>query len=84
MGELNALTAGARGSIPGRGTKIPQAVQCGRKKIKERKKEMHRRFTIRKVDTYGVDQRPSYRGKNKNCMIISTDTENLLNKNKQS
>ena len=31
---LHALTAEGLGSIPGRGTKIPHAAQCGQKKIK--------------------------------------------------
>ena len=38
---LGAFTAGGMGSIPGRGTKIPQATWRGqKKKKKERKKEM--------------------------------------------
>ena len=36
--RLHASNAGGMGSIPGQGTKIPQAMQCGQK-IKERKKE---------------------------------------------
>ena len=33
---LHALTAYGAGSIPGRGTKIPQALRCGQKKKIER------------------------------------------------
>ena len=39
---------------------------------------------LRKADIYGVDQRPSYRVKDKNCITIWADTEKVLNKNKQS
>ena len=50
----------------------------------KKEKEMHKQVTIRKADIYGVDQGPSYRVKDKNCMIIWADTEKVLNKNKQS
>ena len=33
---LGTFTAVGSGSIPGRGTKIPQAVQCSQKKKKEK------------------------------------------------
>ena len=36
--ELRTLTAKGPGSIPGRGTKIPQAVGCGQKEKKLQKK----------------------------------------------
>ena len=36
--ELSASTAGP-GSIPGQGTKIPQAIQHGKKKKKKKKKK---------------------------------------------
>ena len=32
---LQALTAKDQGSVPGRGTKIPQAAQCGQEQIKQ-------------------------------------------------
>ena len=32
--RLGASTAGGTGSIPGRGTKIPQAARCGQRKKK--------------------------------------------------
>ena len=35
--RLQACTAGGTDSIPGQGTKIPHAAQCGRKKKKEKK-----------------------------------------------
>lgn len=50
----------------------------------KKEKEMHIQVTIRKADIYGVDQRPSYRVKDKNHMIIWADTEKVFNKNKQS
>lgn len=50
----------------------------------KKEEEMHIQVTIGKTDIYGVDQRPSYRVKDKNCMIILADTEKVLNKNKQS
>ena len=34
---LSALTAGGPGSIPGPGTKIPQAMRCGKKKKKKKR-----------------------------------------------
>ena len=37
---LCASIAGGTGSIPGRGTKIPQAVWCGPKQRKEKKREI--------------------------------------------
>ena len=36
--RLRATTAGGKGSIPGQGTKIPHAKQCGQK---EKKKKDH-------------------------------------------
>ena len=46
--RLHASTAGGTGSIPGWGTKIPHAAQCGKreregKKKKERKKKAERK-----------------------------------------
>lgn len=37
-----------------------------------------------KIDIHVVDQRLSYQVMDKNCIIISIDTERTLNKNKQS
>ena len=36
--ELQALTAGDVGSIPGQRTKIPQSEQCGQKKEKQNRR----------------------------------------------
>ena len=36
---LSAFTAEVPGSIPGQGTKIPQAVQCGKNKTKQKQNE---------------------------------------------
>ena len=43
--RLHAYTEGGTDSIPGWGTKIPQAMECGQKK-KERKKERNRFFRV--------------------------------------
>ena len=45
---LGAFTVVGPGSVPGRGTKIPEATQCGQKKKKERKeKKILYKFTVR-------------------------------------
>ena len=50
---LHALTAEGPGSIPGQGTKIPQATGCGEKKkknLKNKQKELARSGSLRFVD----------------------------------
>ena len=42
----SAPDAGGMGSIPGQGTKIPHAMQCGRKEKRKKKKKGERENTI--------------------------------------
>ena len=37
--RLHASNAGGTGSVPGKGTKIPHVVRCGKKKKKNRKEK---------------------------------------------
>ena len=45
---LWALTAGGLGSIPGRGTKIPQAAQCGQKQQQQQQQQKNPKETKNK------------------------------------
>ena len=46
---LHAFTAKGLGSIPGWGTKAPQAVQCGKKKKKKNRRKRIRYLIYREV-----------------------------------
>ena len=47
MVRTRAFTAEGLGSIPGRGTKIPQAVQCGQKKKKKERKRKKKKLWLK-------------------------------------
>ena len=49
--RLHASTAGGTGSIPGWGTKIPQAVQCRQKK---KKSQFYPNFGIESVQLFPI------------------------------
>ena len=54
--EFHTFTAEGSSVIPGRGTKIPQAVQCSKKKIKNviKLKHISVEFTLSEIITYSL------------------------------
>ena len=66
---LSALTAGGPGSIPGPGTKIPQAMRCGKKK-----KKVHQ-VDFEAIKSFGNGIRSLFKG---STMINVKEQEKLV------